>query len=71
MCGDLFFHPKTNVMRGYIIKEKNHLRVVSVEPEQIIEFRRKYGYKILIAGDSIPDALRKFHELPIIFGDGV
>ena len=58
-------------MRVYIIKEKNHLRIVPVEPEQIAIFRQRYDHKILVVGDSIPDALRKFHELPIIFGNGV
>jgi hypothetical protein len=58
-------------MTFYLIFLKNELHVVPVRPEQEIAFFQLHGQRILASGDCIPEVLRKFNALPVIFDNGV
>jgi hypothetical protein len=58
-------------MNYYLIFQENQLQIVPVRPEQEALFRERYSACILVFGTSFVDVLRKFHELPLIFGNGV
>jgi hypothetical protein len=54
-------------MTYYMILLKNELHVVPVQPEEDIDFFQLHGQRILASGDCIPEVLRKFNALPVIF----
>ncbi len=54
-------------MTYYMILLKDELHIVPVQSEEEINFFQLYGKKILASGDCIPEVLRKFNALPVIF----
>jgi hypothetical protein len=51
----------------YIIKSESELQIITVQPEKESSFLQGCGGRVIVAGDSIPDALAKFNELPLVF----
>lgn len=67
MWGITFFsHFKTGVMRTYIVKENDQLKLIQVRPELEEAFQAEYAGKVLFAGDSIQDVLIQFGQNPVI-----
>ncbi len=58
-------------MNYYLIFQEHALHIVSVTPEQEVGFRQQYAACILAFGGSLGEVLQKFHELPLIFRNGV
>jgi hypothetical protein len=54
-------------MKVYIIHAENELQIITVQPDQEVVFQAIYRDKIIVEGESIPEAMRKFHELPMSF----
>jgi hypothetical protein len=54
-------------MKVYIIHAGNKLQIITVQPDQEDVFRTIYSDKIIVDGENISEALRKFHDLPISF----
>lgn len=52
-------------MLYFMINKDTELQICPVSPEMEKIFRRLYGSRILVRGDSLADCLRKFHELPV------
>ena len=54
----------------YLIFIKNELHVVPVGPDQEISFFQLHGQRILASGETIPEVLRNFHDVPLIIENG-
>jgi len=54
-------------MTYYMVLIKNELHVVPVTAEEEINFFQLHGQRILSSGDCIPEVLRKFNAMPVIF----
>jgi hypothetical protein len=61
-----FIHFKTCVMRTYLVKEEDQLKLIQVTPELEEAFNAAYAGEILFAGDSIQDVLTQFGETLVI-----
>jgi hypothetical protein len=53
-------------MTFHLIFLKNELHIVPVRPEQEMAFFQQHGQRILASGESVPEVLRIFNELPVI-----
>ena len=58
-------------MRIYLIIQDHELHIFPVRPEQEHSFREWYGPRILMVGDNIPEVLRAFDEMPLVFEEGL
>lgn len=54
-------------MKVYIIHAENELQIITVPLDQEAVFQTLYRDKIIADGESMPEAMRKFHKLPIVF----
>lgn len=54
-------------MKVYIINAENELQIITVQPDQEAVFQTIYRDKIIVDGESIREAMSKFHDLPIVF----
>jgi hypothetical protein len=61
-----FIHFKNTVMKTYIVKEENQLKIIQVKPELEEAFQAHYAGTILFSGDSIQDVLTQFGQSPVI-----
>jgi|SRR6185437_1168955 len=61
-----FIHFKICVMRTYIVKEDDQLKLIQVRPELEEAFHAEYSDKVLFSGDSIQDVLIQFGHNPVI-----
>jgi hypothetical protein len=59
-------HFKRQIMKTYIVKEENVLKIIQVRPELDEAFHAQYAGKILFSGDSIQDVLIQFGRFPVI-----
>jgi hypothetical protein len=55
---------KIHVMRTYIVKEEDKLKIITVQAHQEAFFLADYEGRILACGNSTMEALMKFGELP-------
>ena len=53
-------------MKYYVIKNENEIQIIPVPPEQENAFIARFGGQVLVSGDSIPEALIRFNELPVV-----
>jgi hypothetical protein len=53
-------------MSFYIIKEKEELHIIPVQPEREDDFRQQYDQRILASGETVPKTLSAFNEMPVI-----
>ena len=58
-------------MKYYLIHQEGELRLISVAPEQEIDFLLQYNLQILASGGTIREVLQIFHEMPLIFSNGL
>ena len=56
-------------MKYYIIKKENEMHLVPVRPDMDEVFRLLNDQKIIVSGNSILDAFRKYDELPLVIDD--
>ena len=56
-------------MKYYIINKENEMHLVPVRPDMDKVFRLLNVGKIIVSGDSIQDAFRKYDELPMVIDD--
>ena len=59
-------HFKRQDMKTYIVKEKDELKIIQVEPELEEAFQARYGGMVLFSGNSIQDVLIQFGQSPVI-----
>ena len=57
-------------MLYFLIKKGNELHIAPVLQKDEGTFRLLYAQQILVEGESVPDVLRQFDELPLIIDDG-
>ena len=55
----------------YLIKEKDEIQIHEIDADRETKFLALYGDRILLFGDSIPEVLRRFNELPVVICNGV
>jgi hypothetical protein len=53
-----------------LIKEKDEIQIHEIRPDQEIRFLALYRDKILLWGNSVPEVLRRFNELPVVICNG-
>jgi hypothetical protein len=53
-----------------LIKEKDEIQIHEIRPDQEIRLLALYGDKILLWGNSVPEVLRRFNELPVVICNG-
>ena len=58
-------------MKYYLIHQESELRLIPVAPEQEIDFLLQYSLQILASGETILEVMRAFHEMPLIFCNGL
>ena len=58
-------------MKYYLILQEDELRLIPVTPEQEIDFLLQYSLQILGSGETILEVMRAFHEMPLIFCNGL
>ena len=56
-------------MKYYIINKENEMHLVPVRPDMDEVFRLLNDQKVIVSADSIPDAFRKYDELPMVIDD--
>ena len=56
-------------MKYYIIKKENEMHLVPDRPDMDEAFRLLNDQKIIVTGDSIADAFRKYDDLPVVIDD--
>ena len=58
-------------MKYYLIHREEQLQVISVTAEQEIDFLLQFSQQVLASGETIRDVLQAFHELPLVFCNGL
>ena len=56
-------------MKYYIICKENEMHMVPVTQEMDEVFRLINDQNIIVSADSIPDAFRKYDDLPMVIDD--
>jgi hypothetical protein len=56
-------------MKYYIIKKDEEMHLTPVRPESETIFRILNESQIIVSGDNMQEALRKYDELPFIIDD--
>jgi hypothetical protein len=58
-------------MKYYLIHQEGELRLIPVMPEQQIDFLLQYSLQILVSGETLQEVMQAFHEMPLIFCNGL
>ena len=69
--GIFFSSSKTMFMKYYLIHQEGELKPIPGTPEQEIDFLLQYNLQILASGGTIREVLQIFHEMPLIFSNGL
>jgi hypothetical protein len=71
MSEHFFSSSKTIFVKYYLIHQEGELKLIPVTPEQEIDFLLQYSLQILASGETIREVLQIFHEMPLIFCNGL
>ena len=58
-------------MKYYLIHRDEQLQVIPVTAEQEIDFLMQFSQQVLASGETIREVLQAFHELPLVFCNGL